>query len=263
MNTEENKNKIESFIRYEKALNGFFRALGLKPAQCQFIRALIIICGGNKKFEASANDFTGVLYAKNPERKRQDADKVRYALKALKKWQEDNQITLIKIDEPGGRVKNENNLYDYKKTKYAFVGLDELVNVIYSDMEDSAETLQNALDRLKEQYQPAEKRKKYHPNHTKRIDKNNIKTKLRKVFDLSIEAGMNPVEECQRLIDDCQTLLNGWEFEWLEEQHKQNLIDEFESMFETGEVLNADSIHTENYHLITTGIHSAPANNDL
>lgn len=260
-NNEENKNKIESFIRYEKALNEFFRALHLTATLCQFIRALIMICGGNKEFEASANDFAGILYAKNPERKRQDVDKVRYALKVLKQWQEVNQITLVEIIEPGGRVKNENNLYDYKKTKYEFVGLDELVSIMYSDSENIDETIQNVLDRLKEQYQPAKKRKKYHPNHTKRIDKNTIKTKLKKVFDLSIEAGMNPVEECQRLIENCQTLLNGWELEWMEEQHKQNLINEFESMFETNEVLNADSIHTENYHLITTGIHTPHTNN--
>lgn len=221
---------IKSAIQYELVFNEFFKELGLKPAQRELIRAFIVISKGQTHFEVSNNDLANVLYKKDTNGIQKNRGNLDYARKVLVKWQEDNKIELIRIVRQGQRKTNESGQFEYSKTQYEFVLLAELAVLFSSGSQDLETALKRALEKIKARYKPKKKAGKTLPTNRLRIAKNTILTKFKRVFDLAIEANLNPKDECQGLLNQSQSLLNGMEKDWTEENKREAFITEFESL---------------------------------
>lgn len=236
---DKNGQNIESVVKYEQAFNNFFKELGLKPSQTQLIRAFIDISKGQINFEASANDLANILYKKNTNGFQKNRGKVSYALKVLAKWQEENKVELIRIIQKGRRKINDSGHFEYTKTQYEFVALKDLVTIPYSDSQDLETLIEKVLAKIRANYEPVKKPKNINARNKLRIAKNTIITKLKRVFGLSIEASLNPVGECQKVLDDSQEILDEMAKDWIEENERESFISEFENLMNTDETVEA------------------------
>jgi hypothetical protein len=107
--------------------------------------------------------------------------------------------------------------------------LAELAKTLADNPENIETVVKATIARLKEQFVPVEKAKKYHPRRFMRIAKNTIFTKLRKAFLLAVEAGDDPVSYCQNILNDGWQILNGMESEYSAYQAREQFIADFES----------------------------------
>ena len=89
-NSQQAENHIESFIRYEQAFNELFKEVGLKPAQCQLIRAFLAVSEGKSEFEASDFDLAKVLYKTDGKYNKKLSESIKYSRRALEEWQQKN-----------------------------------------------------------------------------------------------------------------------------------------------------------------------------
>ncbi|MCA1625697.1 MAG: hypothetical protein LC768_13735 [Acidobacteria bacterium] len=226
--------QIESFIRYEEALGKFFKALDLKPNQCQLIRAFVLVSKGKTEFEASFAELAGVFHKRKANKSRPDST-ARNAFKGLLKWQKEHQMELVRVLKPGHRVQNDDGTFDCVKSKYEFVILDELVKVLHSNSEDLETVIDQTLTKIKAQYKPVEKTKAYHPRHLLKKAKKTISTKLRKVFELAVQSGVDPAEECQRVLNDSWNIYKELEEDWTEQQNREKYKAGFELLLSSNE----------------------------
>lgn len=264
------KEETKLNLVYERALTELFNRLNLKANHRELIRGFILISNGNSQFEVSYSELANLLFGNEQTRKEALRERVRNWIDSLLKWQEHNNLQLIRVLEKGSRIPTDDGRYDYQKPRYEFVLLDELIKTLYSDSEALEAELEALLARLAEQYKPVEKPEKYHPHHQMRKDRRLILTKMRRLFSLSVEAGDNPVEYCQRVLDEAVMLLDSLNASWTEEQNRNGFISDFESLLnlepnedEAGDVQadesSSDSIRTEIYHLINTGCINNPS----
>ncbi len=220
--------QVRSFINYEAALGKFFKELNLKANQCQLIRAFVLVSKGKKEFEASFAELGSVFNKKNENQCRPDST-ARNAFKGLMKWQEEHKMELVRVLRKGQRTDN-NGMFTYIKTKYEFVILDELVAVLYSNSENLDSVIERTLIKIRQQYKPVAKAKSYHPNHSFRKAKKTIFTKIEVLFDLAIAAKTDPVSRCQKVLTECQEVLDRREGAWIQTQNREKFKEEFESL---------------------------------
>ncbi len=229
---QQNADSSKSFINYERVFSELFRELRLKPAQSELIRAFLIVSDGETEFEASNSDLARILYKTDGTYDKKLNGKVKYALKVLEEWQKENKTTLVQVVRKGYRKKsNTTGKFEYDKTSYKFVLLEEINKEIHRNPDNAEAVIENTLATLEEEFVPAAEKTKYHPRRSKRIAKNTIFTKFRKVFEKSAEAGDDPVSYCQGIIDECQRTLNTLESERTVKQNTDRFIKEFESKF--------------------------------
>ncbi|HEY0428429.1 MAG TPA: hypothetical protein VGC76_11665 [Pyrinomonadaceae bacterium] len=263
--TIEEKTELTLTPKIIEAIINFLKAIGLKPAQCELIRAFLKVCEGQIKFEASNAELAQNLYPKNATQARKNIDNARYSVRALEKWQAAQNFEIIRIIEKGGRKPNENDKYEYFKSKYEFVILGELAKVNEQNPEASLEeNLEKAIEKLKEQYKPSEEAKKYHPVRRIQSARKTILTKIEKIFELNVELGENPVKSCEWVLKSATEKLNKMEAEWSEQQHKEKMIADFENLVISNDEEDCSNEETvidgisdsmnrvKNYHLITT-----------
>jgi hypothetical protein len=231
---EGKREQTESYIKYEEALGKFFKELELNPNQCQLIRAFILVSKGETEFEASFAELANVFHKRKANESRPDS-KARNAFKGLLKWQEEHQMELVRVLRKGQRIQNDDGTIDYVKTKYEFVILDELVKVLHSNSKDLETVIKETLIKITAQYKPVEKTKAYHPRHLLRKAKKTIHTKLRKVFELATQSGINPAEECQRVLNESWKIYNELEEDWTEQQNREKYKAEFELLLNRNE----------------------------
>ncbi len=217
-------------LKDDVILSGLFRKLGLKPNQCELIRAFISVSKGETNFEVSRAELAQILFNDNSTKFKANKEKVRYWLETLQKWQEKNSLELIRIVEKGSREETDNGRFAFHKPKYEFVMLREFLMLLHSKQEDLEANLESAISRLTGEYQPPEKTTPYHPRHLRKKAKKTIFTLLKSIFDYSVQVEENPVESCQDVLNDAWEKLNAMEGEWSEQQNRQKRISEFEAL---------------------------------
>ena len=226
---EENEILLEKFIGYEEAFAELFRELGLKAAQCELVRAFLIVSNGQIEFEASYFDLAQVHHKTNGKDYKNLNDKIRYAFGVLQKWQQENKLTLVEVVEKGSRKNEEEGKFTYSKSKYKFVLLAEIAEAIADNPENVEAVVKETIARLKEQFVPVEKAKKYHPNHLIKRKKNTIFTLLKSIFRLAIEAGDNPYNRCKTILNQAWDIVEKLETEHSAYQGREKFIANFES----------------------------------
>jgi hypothetical protein len=58
---------------------------------------------------------------------------------------------------------------------------------------------------------------------------------VRKVFELAIQSGINPAEECQRVLNDSWKIYNELEEDWTEQQNREKYKAGFELLLSKNE----------------------------
>lgn len=229
----EEKNINQIHMDYEKAMGKLFRELNLKANQRDLIRAFILVSKGEKEFEASFAELAAVFSKKKENQSRPDTT-ARNAFKGLEKWQEESKMELIRVKSVGKRINNikKGGKIEYVKTKYEFVMLDELVKVLHSDSENLDSAIKQVLEKIKTEYKPVEKTKKYHPLHNLKKAKNNIFTKLRRIFEYANEAGLKPMQKAEEILNEGLKILEELNAEQEDKQNRAKFIKNFESQFE-------------------------------
>ncbi len=211
-------------------LSELFKKLGLKPNQCELIRAFIAASKGETYFEVSRAELAQILFSDNETKFRANKERVSDWLEVLQKWQEINGLGLIRLVEEGRREETANGKFAFHKPKYQFVMLEEFVKLLSLSQEHLEAGLDNAISELRGHYQPRKKPKQYHPRHLRRKAENTIFTLLKSIFDYSIQVEENPVEVCQDVLNDAWEKLNEIESEWNEQQKKGEIISKFETL---------------------------------
>lgn len=211
-------------------LSELFKKLGLKPNQCELIRAFIVASKGETSFEVSRAELAQILFNDNETKFRANKERISDWLEVLQKWQESNGLELIRLIEEGRREETANGKFAFHKPKYQFVMLEEFVKLLSLSQEDLDVGLDNAISEIRGHYQPPKKPKQYHPRHLRRKAENTIFTLLKSIFDYSIQVEENPVESCQDVLNDAKEKLNEMESEWKERQSRENRISEFEAL---------------------------------
>lgn len=243
---EENEIFKEKLIAYEKALTEVFRELTLKPAQCDLIRAFLIVSEGKVEFEASFFDLAKVNHKTNGDDYIKLRNNTRNALKVLKKWQEDNKLTLVEVVEVGSQNKRDKGKFIFKKSKYRFVLLAELAKEIQANPENLESIVRQTITKLKEQFTPIEKAKEYHPNYWIRIKKNTIFTLLKNIFNLAIKAEIDsPYDYCLEFLMRCREKLDGLQNDYSYQQNSDEFIKAFEAKLKKPSMQNQEENSSE------------------
>ena len=233
---------IKESIDLEKVFFELFRELGLKPAQCQIIRAFLVVSNGKNEFEASFTDLARVIY-KTDGYDKTAYNAVRYAAKVLQKWQQENQLTLVEIVETGSKNDDAVDSEDkYKKSKYRFTLLADFAKAYSETPEHLEDVVRNTITELNKHFVPAKKKVKYHPNYLIKIAKNTIFTKLKRIFELAIEVGDEPYNCCHKILTDCGEILNNLDSEYTENQKRESFIREFESKLDKSVIHNEEDL---------------------
>lgn len=225
----EKDNFFERVIEYEAKMMRLFKELGLKANQCQLIRAFIILSKGESEFEASFSEMDNLMQkAKNGNKKRTS----RYALNTLLDWQNENGFELIRVLRKGRRFTTEEGTFDYSKSKYRFVVLKELVRILYSNAVNFDSEFDALMQTVKSEFKPVEKVKKHYPLHNLRKARKTVETKIKRIFELSKEAGLKPFDECMRLLSKCLNISEEMESEFQEKENRDKFIKNFEELLE-------------------------------
>ncbi|HEY8561271.1 MAG TPA: hypothetical protein VIL74_12920 [Pyrinomonadaceae bacterium] len=231
--TLENYNEISTkLIDYETAMMGLYRELELKANQWQLLKALIIASNGKTEFNVSFTELDNLMIKTGKGSRRAGS-----ALKSLQKWQDENKIELIRVIKPGHRKRNNDGTFEYLKTSFKFILFEEIATVFYSDNGNFEAAFDKLISKAKAEYKETDKWRKHTPQHNLRKAKRTIKTKFRRVFELSMKAGLNPINECRRLIEDIQTILFEIEDETTGNDNKAKFIKNFESKLINSETL--------------------------
>lgn len=229
----ENKTELNKFIEYEKAFAELFKELRLKPAQCELIRAFLTVSKGQTVFEASFLDLARVNNKIDGDDYQQTCkrlnDSTRYAFSVLQNWQQENKLTLVKVVTKGRRDIDTEGIFIYKKSKYQFVLLEELNKAIAENPDDVEAVITKMVAELKKTFVPVEKAKVFHPRGLMKRAKKTIYTKLTRVFRLAVSAGDNPIQYCQRILNDGWDILKELEAEYTDYQNREAYIANFEN----------------------------------
>lgn len=225
----------EQILHYEKVLNAFFRRLGLKSNQCQLIRAFLEVSQGNKCFETSYLELADILFGKDAASKNTLKKRIEEWRKVLIAWQQKNGLELIRIVKKGNKKETQTGRFDFHKTKYEFVMLDELLKLAVSSSSNIGDDIEQLISRFNGQWKLAEKVKKYHPRHQIKKNKKDILTKFEKIFELMVEIDENPVDYCRNILNKARGLLNEMEDKWIEQQNRENIISKFENLLNNAE----------------------------
>lgn len=219
----------------ENLINNFLTEVGLKPGLRELVRAFNIISEGNPYFEASREELAAIVYGQKAvenkaERKRSN-DKIRNAIKSLQKWQEDNKLDVIQIVVLGNRIKTDEGQFRYNKTKFYFSLLDEILKSL-SSAENVETSVEEVIEKLKEQYQPVEKRQPYHPKHKIQKAGKTLLTYLQNIFHWNIETKSDPVKSCEMFLRQLNERFDELSSDWKEQQSKNKFIADFERLIE-------------------------------
>lgn len=225
---EQDNNNFQSHIGHERLFNDLFRELGLNAAQAQLIRAFLIASKGEVEFEASFTNLADICYKTGGKYDKTYNERVKYAVKTLLNWQDENKITLIQVTRKGARVEDDEGTKKYVPSKYKFILLAELAKELYKDSDDFEPVIKKVIQSVKEKFVPREKTRNYHPNHKIKKFKNTIFKLFQHIFDLTIKAGDEPVSKCRRILDKCEELLTDLENEWTAYQNREKFIAAFE-----------------------------------
>jgi hypothetical protein len=225
---EINEDLVKTTIDLEKVFFELFGELKLKPAQCQLIRAFLIISNGKNEFEASFTDLANVLY-KTKGYDKKGYNNARNAVKALKKWQQKHEITLVELLETGSKVNDIiKGKTEYKKSKYRFAALGKIAEAYSENPADLKAIVKSAVEELKKDFVPAEPKKKYQPNRLIKDAKKTIYTKLGRIFELAIQLGEEPYNLCKPILDDCLDILNHLDSKYKVHKNRDSFITKFE-----------------------------------
>ena len=231
---EERDNFFEKLINYEARMMQIFKELELKPNQCQLIRAFLIASKGKTEFEASFSELDALT---NKKRKSEGKTaNVRNALKTLLEWQDKNQIELIRVVRKGQQFKTNEGIINYQKSKYRFILVSNLAEVLYSDSENFEIVFEELISKIRAEYKPALKLRKYHPNHNLTKVRKTIETKFKRTFELAKEAGKSPTYECKKVFRNVLNILRDLVIEETEKENREKFITEFESSLGLSEI---------------------------
>lgn len=234
INSEAEKKQIEVKAVIERTINTFLIELGIDPNQRELIRSFITVSEGNPYFEASQKDLAAIVYGGNLHNRdecKRATDKIRYNLKTLLKWQEANNLEIIQIVTLGNQIKTGDGQFQYNKTRFYFLLMDEILKSISSDSAGSVEArIEKVIEKLKEQYHPVEKRKSYHPNHKIQKAGKTLLTTMDNIFNWNIEAHSDPVNSCERFLGQLTERIEQLSSEWKEKQAREKVISKFERL---------------------------------
>jgi hypothetical protein len=161
-NQQQNTDTRKASVDYERAFSELFRELRLKPAQSELIRAFLMVSDGETEFEASKSDLAQILYKTDGTYDKKLNGKVKYALKVLEEWQQENKKTLIQVVRKGGRENSDTTgKFVYHKTRYKFVLLGEINKEIHRNLGNAEAVIENTLATLKNEFVPAAEKTKY------------------------------------------------------------------------------------------------------
>ena len=197
--------KTGSVEAIEKAINAFLVEVGLRPNQRELIRAFLHISKGNPYFEASHKDLAVIVYGQNALKNtiegKRATDSIRNNIKTLLKWQEENELEIIRIVVLGNRIKTDDGQFKFNKSKFHLMLLDEILKLISAVSSESYEVrIEEVIAKLIEQYQPVERRKSYHPNHKIQKAGKTLLTTLENIFNWNREAKSDPIKSCERFL---------------------------------------------------------------
>ena len=236
--TMQNRDEFfENLVKYETKMMRLFKELELKANHQHLLRAFVIACKGEAEFEASFTELDSLMH-KNGKGSRKAAN----ALKSLRKWQEEHGIELLRVVQPGQRKRVADGTFEYLKTKYRFVFLEEIINIFFHDSLNFEAALDELIEKLKAEYKGSVPKKKYSPKHNLKKAKNTIETKFRKAFELSMEAGLNPVNECRKIMDNIHNIFVELEAQTIGSDNRANFIMNFESKLVFNETLEEETI---------------------
>lgn len=240
---ELNKELVKLTIDLEKVFFDLFAEIKLKPNQCQLMRAFLIASNGNNEFETSFNDLAQILF-KTKGYDSRGYNNVRNYYKALKKWEQKHQITLIEVVEVGSR---DNDLIkgktEYKKSKYRFVVLAKIAEAYAENPADLKAIVKSTVAELKKSFVPAEPKKKYYPDIIINRAKKNIYTKFRVIFDSAIQLTEEPYNLCKPILDECANILSHLNSHYKVSQNRDKFITEFETRYGLSEIDNNQELH--------------------
>jgi hypothetical protein len=239
--SEENSDsnyEMSSLIKYEEVFSRIFKELGLNSGQCQLIRALILESKGEVVFETSFRNIARKIYREDSEKFISKIGSIRYAFQTLEKWQSENKIEIVRVLEKGHRERTPDGKFKFNPSKYEFVLLDELVRVYFNNPANLEIAVADILANIKAQYRFTPEKKKYHPNHLIRKAKNTIRTKFYRIFELAVEAGSNPIQHCQMLLDEICNTLSQLNEDFKEQQKRKEFIAKFEKSLNTNRLAN-------------------------
>lgn len=227
--------RLNVILKYEMVLNTLFRELKMSAALGRFVRALIIASKGEQEFEISQRELAKLYLGAESSSERAKVQNVRDNLKALKKWQEENRIELVKIWE-GKQIPDSKGKFTYVKTKYQFSLLDSIVRHLYATNDEDLELrLQQSIEQLKSSYQ-RKRKKKYSHRHLVKKARRTIQTKLRKIFSLAEQIdGLHPVEYCNHVLSESRSILENLEDDYVQKQNRKKRLEAFEKRLSSAE----------------------------
>jgi hypothetical protein len=222
------KSDFESFIEVEKVFGEFLKELGLKPAQRDLIRVLIIASKGKKIVEISNAELAKLLYKVENVVSKAESDRVAYAIKRLLEWQQENKIALIRVTRRGQRKETEDGKFEYKKPRYRFVLLREIVESLDGDTDSLEAAFGSVLEGIKGKFTVTKAKKPYDPLHLLKKDKKLVVTKIRKIFESAVAADLNPKEECTKVLNRSEKIVEELAQERARDSKKNEFIRHFE-----------------------------------
>lgn len=227
--------KTEFSQQIETLINSLLTEVGLKPNQRELVRACIAVSEANPYFQASFKDLAAIVYGQNAVENRAECkratDKIRNNIKTLQNWQEANGLDIIQIVTLGNRIKTGDGQFKYNKTRFYFLLLDEILKSIPLDSAESFEvSVGIIIEKLKEQHQPVERRKPYHPNHKIQKAGKTLLTNLDNIFNWNIEAKSDPIKSCERFLEQLNERFKRLSSVWKEQQSREKAIVDFEGL---------------------------------
>jgi bifunctional DNA primase/polymerase-like protein len=220
--------KIKKKIKkYEETIFSFFRELNLPTKFREIVRAYIVASDGNTIFEASYNDLTNILFKRSPLRFQGNKNRTRSNVRALKKWQQDNGVEIVRILEEGKIRRTSDGSEEYLKTKYELVLLDELVQVIYTcPSQEINKRVKEVVAKMKEINVP-EKNKKTPTLFKLQRTRSTLFTLFGKSLEQAKEINLDPIKYGERLLTELNGTFNELAELLTEKQNRERRISEF------------------------------------
>jgi hypothetical protein len=235
--------------KYEETIFSFFRELKV-PLQCrELLRAYIIASNGETNFEASHTYLTNLLYKKSFVDFDSNRDKVRYSISKLQKWQRKKKIDLIRVIKEGRRLNLPDGGYEYLKSQYEFVLLDELVKVLYDSSSNLEARIKEAVEKMKQAYVPADDKRKIPTHLMLERCRKTVFTKFGRALEQAKEINLNPIEYGGKLIAELQATFDEIKSQYTEKQNRERRIYEFMGAANASEIDSYENKGVEKHHI--------------